>query len=142
MDQCERVASTLRLRQATPVAVAPTPGYPARSGDSCRGSHQPAPPTEGPETRQDAGESGSCCDRLSVAYDRARRAAARVTPPSDSAEAHAAIERALAEAGGAYRTMARAALAIDGGKWDSARRAAVSREKALQSGLESLRSVG
>jgi hypothetical protein len=64
-----------------------------------------------------------------------------VTPPSDSAEAHAAIERALADAGSAYRTMAAAARASDGGRWDLARRAAVSSEKALQSGLESLRSV-
>jgi hypothetical protein len=60
---------------------------------------------------------------------------------SDSAEAHAAIERALADASSAYRTMARAARASDGGEWGLARRAVVSGEKALQSGLESLHSL-
>jgi protein kinase-like protein len=142
MGQCERVASTLRLRQATPVAIAPAAGY-ARTLRrlvsrlaSARSSHR-----RSLRRAMTPGSQAAAANSLSVAFDRARRAAARVTPPSNSAEAHAAIERALADAGSAYRTMAGAARASDGGEWDLARRDVVSGEKALQSGLESLHSL-
>jgi hypothetical protein len=142
MADCERVASTLRLSGASPVALATSPAYmrALRGVVSRLETSRRAERRRLRAARTPARQAASA-DRLSRAYRSAQRSVEGLVLPG-APELHTAIVGALGSAGESYARMATAAR--DGGRaaWTSARARARSSERELQRRLRELRTLG
>jgi hypothetical protein len=129
---CERVASTVRLKGARPVALGPSPRYTR----ALRRIVSDLEAVRVPKRRQlsaarSAEGEATAATRISLAYREARRSAARLMLPV-APELHAATVEALGSAADGYARMAAAASRSDQASWDSGRALVLSSERELE----------
>lgn len=136
---CERVASTVGVKGASPVPVAPSASY--RQALERTISALAAARVPNRQRLQAAGSGvgqAAAAQRISRAYRAARRSAAGLALPA-APRLHSAIVAALGSAADGYGQLAAAARRADQPGWDSGRALVLSSERELEQRLAELR---
>ena len=140
---CDRAAGTLDVRRGKPFSLTPDAEYGAAI-DGVMGSLQVTRRV----LRQRLGKARTryqqqeATGRMRATYLQSARKLARMRPPPAAARAHADLEDALTDAGGAYGRLQKAALAFDTSQWNVITEWVQDREADVQGALDALKPLG